>query len=389
MKITDETKNIAFADAYIEGDLLYAVGLEQNMMLEYNMKNSKSRLLRWLDENIVPKGGYGNSNAIFRYGESLFCFFMHFYGVAEFNLKQRQFEYYCPANYPKEQICAACRVGNEVWMFPKGEDKFVVVFSTKTKEYTRHKLDIEGKIDRHVALDSENSIYVDGRIWRCIPGSSDLLCIDTEKKSGYVLKLGLQMQFQTMVYDKGFFYILSIDGRHIVVFHVASGELNIYETGYSGIREFPFIEVIRNENYFLCLPCFEQKIVHYEIKGKELQSAKYLKMPNEFKKIHDIEHRSLFLKWKKEKDKLLLLPFGGNGLLSIDLNTLDISYQAIALPDKIFLERILQICPVYIESEIELKDYIEVAGYGSEMNPVGNDKNLNRKAQFIWNTVKS
>ena len=134
MKIEDKIKNIAFADAYIEGDLLYAVGLEQNMMLEYNMKNSKTCLIGWLDENIVPRGGYGNSNAIFRYEESLFCFFMHFYGVSEFYLKQRKFKYYCPTNYSKEQICAVCRVGNEVWMFPKGEDKLVVVFSMKTKE---------------------------------------------------------------------------------------------------------------------------------------------------------------------------------------------------------------------------------------------------------------
>lgn len=385
MRITEECANICFADACIEGNLLYAAGFQQNLLLEYNMDSLKLKVLGWIEESIFCAGF--RNHAIFKYEESLFCFFVNSYVVAEFNLEQRRFKYYDPEEDGAVSLCSTCRVGNDVWMFQAKEDMAVMVFSMESRQFKICRLNIEGEIEKHSPLSFESSICINRYIWRCIPGSSELLCIDTEKMNGYVRKLDVNIQFQSMTYDNKVLYILSMDGRYLVVFNPASDETMMYETGYDGLKELPFTEAVKNGNDILLLPCFEQEIFCYKIQRDELSFVRHLKMPERFKKLHDIEHRSLFLRWKKQGGKLLLFPFAGSGMLSVDWKSLDLDYYSIRIPEKSYLKRLLRTNSVCREGEAELKDILSDIVCGSKIDTFDMKSELKSQGRAIWDAI--
>lgn len=384
MKITEEIENICLADAYINGDVLYAAGFEWNSLIEFNIQ---THVLRRLGEFDGFK--FQNScqnNVIFEYEKSLFFISANSYEIAEFDLKQNHFRYYHPNDNITEYglIHSVCRIKDEIWIFRKAVDKYIMNFSMKRREYTYYQIDIEGKIDNYTPLSIESSIYVDSQIWRCIPGSSDLLIFDLKKLKMQVIKTNLQMQFERMNYNDGFLYILTLDGKYLVSLNLSTYEIITYRTGYTGISKFAFFNVEKIGNYFFFIPCFENEIFYYKMEKNVLHLVQHIKFPKEFKKIHDIEHRTLFKGWKMKENRLYLFPFGGNGMLCMDLNSLDITYYPIKVSEEEYLGSILQINSVQNEKEWRLKDYLTGVVHSLKARNEKNSSKTKEHGSTIW-----
>lgn len=390
-EMTEETESICLVDACIEGSILYAAGYEWNILLEYDIERLELKQLGRFDGFQFPVSV--QICAIYKYEEKLFCFSKNSYEVAEFDLISKRFKYYCSKEGLHKQalICSTCRVGDEIWMFREAFDPLVMVFSMRSGEYFRYPIDIRnrGKEDKYMWQYFESSINIGSQIWRCVPGSSDLIVLDTKKLESRVIKTNLDIPFLAMSSDDEVLYILSMDGKYVVKFDVDTNETTVYETGYTGTMDWPFRQGIKIETYFFLLPCFEQTIVCYEIKEREMHFLKRLVLPKEFKKVHDIEHKSLFLGWKIVGNHLYLLPFGGNGLLCIELDSLHISYFPIKISEQDYFAGIIRRLPLMYEEQMDLGNYLK--GISCDFKNKSQNKNEVpiKTGKGIWEEIKT
>ena len=390
-EMTEEVENISLTDAYIEGTTIYAAGHEWNILLEFDIEHLELKRLGWFDGFLFP---FSFQNlAIYKYQEKLFCFSKNSYEVAEFNLISRSFKYY----HPKEDhceadlLCSTCCVGDEIWMFREAFDPMVMVFSMRNGEYFQYPIDNRNrrKEDKYMRLSFESSINMGSQIWRCVPDSSDLIVLDTKKLENRVIRTDLGIPFLTMSSNDGFLYILSRDGRYVVMLDVDTNETVVYETGYTGTVDMPFSQGLKTETYFFLLPCFEQTIVCYEIKGRELHFLKSFILPEEFKKVHDAEHRTLFLGWKILDNHLFLLPFGGNGLLRIELDSLSISYYPVKISEQDYFAGIVRFCPMVREGQMDLEEYLKAIDYSSKKDSQNRTGVPIKTGKSIWEEIRN
>ncbi len=385
MIISEGVENICIADACITDNILYAAGFEWNLLFKFDMRSME---VKKLGEFTKFKNPYSFQNrAIFKFKDSLFCVSINSYEIAEYNMKKREISYFDIednwANKGKLLVKSVCRVDDEIWIFQEAINEFVVVFSMETRSYLQYKIKIEGIINRYNHLDWESSVCVGTLIWRCIPGSSDLLLLDTKSKRAQVINTKLPLSFFDINYDNGYLYIVTSDGKNYVAFNVATFKVDTYESDYVGIPEYPFIDAVRINDYLYSLPCFEECIFRYKIEGRKLRLIQRIQLPEEFKKVHDAENRSLFYKWKKIGHKLFLLPFSGNGMLCLDSYSLDITFYPIKISEKDYLSWVLKNSPMQNEGKMNLKDFLRglICGLDTETDDI--HKGVN-KGESIW-----
>lgn len=323
----EDRMNISFIAAYMEAPILYGAGLDQNLLFCWNMETKEVQSLGAFRQS----GNFqGNSIiAIQKYGEQLFFFSRLSYVVIAWHLKEKKFTYYYPEQRSEEMqnICSACCVGDEVWMLTKVADSSITVFSMKSGRFAHYS--VHADLGQHfpaseiTSFGHENSVAKGSWIWRCIPGTDALLGFDTKSQKTEVVKFHIADTFYTISEKDGWFYILGVSGKYVIAWNPDTREQKVWDTGYAGISEKPFREVLRAGNRLFLLPCFEEKIVCYEIQDNHICLIGKPEYPAEFKKIHDVKHRSLFLTSAfKDRELLYLFPMAGNGMLSLHTNSM-------------------------------------------------------------------
>lgn len=271
-KMTEECENVSLVESYMEGTTLYAAGFDRNILLKYDLDGRILVRLGWFDGFRFPVS-YQNVG-IYKFEDSLFCFSLNSYEVAEYDLRTQIFRYYCPEenDYKPETVCTVCRIGDEVWMFREVFDTAVMVFSMTKKAYHRNFVNFNkrDRVERYVRHVFENSAYIGTRVWRCVPGSSELMALDTEKLEACIVKTGLQFSFTTMNCEGKCLYIISEDGRNLVVFNTDNVKARVYGTGYDGAVNHPFAGAAEVNGRIFLFPSYEKEIFCYEKKGEEL-----------------------------------------------------------------------------------------------------------------------
>lgn len=373
--------DIYFADAYMEDNLLFGSGLEQSIFFQYDMKEKKLKWWKAFDQ--FKSGVSFFTCAIFKYRETLYCFSNFSYEVVAYHLDNKIFTYFTPAS-SLEKIGvrrSISRVGNDVWMLQGGLGSSVVVFSMENGQYSNYILDMQSRqnIDTFRPVGQESSVSIDAQIWKCIPGSDALMVLDTKKLKSNIIKPGPRLPFFTMSYENGYFYILGMDGKHIVVWNQGMQEAVVWETGYRGTKNKPFREVIRIKNRLFLLPGFEQKICCYEIYDNQIQFICCLDYPAEFKRVRDMR-RSMFLgKTLRNQNELYLFPFGGNGMLCLNTDSLKITYYPIQIYEKDYISSQIQLKALLYENQLNLgglldflkSEIIDGNAFGEIENNVG------------------
>lgn len=338
--MTDEVKNIKFMAAHIENDILYGAGIDRNILFQYDIKKKKLQRLGVFSKFKNPYSY--KIGKIFKYKEKLFCFSINSYEVAEYHIEKKAFTYYCIEKDLKKDVSikCICRVGNDVWMFQEVTAQFVVVFSMETKQYSKYIFDISVLIgyDFSFSICQETSLYYDEKIWRCIPGHHMLVSYDVKTLQTEIIDLETTVSFYTISHVDGKIFILGRDGKQIVKWKPDTKELCVWDTGYKGIEDRPFREVICYGNRLFLLPCFENKIYCYDIQGEELHFLNRIDNPTKFKKLNYVGGQSMFINyaWGKEKE-LYLFPFGGNGMLCLNTESLVMSFYPVQISEEDYI----------------------------------------------------
>lgn len=381
--------DIYFADAYIEDDSLFGSCFEQNIFFQYNMKEKK--LKWWKVFNQFKETTSFFACAIFKYREALYCFSQSSYEVVAYHLKNKIFMHFAPdSNLKKISVRCICRVGNEVWMLQEGLSSSVVVFSMENGQYSNYTLDMPPGQNIHsfLSLGRESAVSIDRQIWKCIPGSDALMVLDTKKLKSTIIKFGLQLSFFTMSYENGYFYILGMDGKHIVVWNQGMQKPMVWETGYKGDKNKPFREVIRIENRLFLLPGFEQKIFCYEIYDNQIQFICRLDYPIEFKRAKGIRRSLFFGRILRNQNELYLFPFGGNGMLCLEADSLKMRYYSIQIYKKDYISCQMQSKNLLYETQLDIGGLLEFL----KLEIVdGNDSNRRKKniGKKCWKKLRN
>lgn len=367
----DDRIDISFAAAHIEDSLLYGAGFGRNLLFCWNMENREL-------QSLAAFGRFQNFNgnhiaAVFRYGDQLFCFSKFSYVAAAWHLKEKSFTYYAPEEEAEEGMCirSICRVGDDVWMLQKVTDSSAVVFSMRNGRFSR--CTVNADLERHFQISEiisygvENSVAAGNRIWRCIPGTDALLGFDTKSLETEIVKFHIPDTFYTIHEKDGWIYILGAGGKHVIAWNPDTREQTVWDTEYEGISDRPFREAVRAGNRLFLLPCFEEKIFCYEIRGDCISFISKLEYPAGFEKIHDPQNRSMFLgSVFTDKNLLYLFPMAGNGLLSLHTESMKMSLFPIQLSKNEYISVQTNAGNIIPEYQIDLQDYLEFIEAGKK-----------------------
>lgn len=375
--MTEDIKNVWFRDAYMEGDLLFGVDSVQNIFFQYDMKRKKLKRMEIIHES-DNTSEFGIC-AIFRYKQILYCFSLYSYKVVSYDLEKKIFTYYRPEKEMEGiKISSVCRVGNDVWMLKKGIESSVVVFSMEKGLYSNYDLEIQCRqtLDTFRPIPWESSVNIGVQIWKCIPGSNSIMVLDTRELKGNIIKFDLQIPFFTMSYKDGYFYILGMDGKQIVVWNQDTQETMVWETGYDGNKDRPFREVIRIENRLFLLPGSEQKIRCYEINENRIHFLCRIDYPLGFEKIH--ESNGMFLgKTFRNNNELYLFPFGGNGIICLNTDSLTMDFYPVQISEMDYIASQTQAKELLYEEQVSMEDLLDFLKSETVDNAVCNVKTSN------------
>lgn len=335
--MTEEIKNIEFVAACIEGDKLYGAGIGVNILFKYDLIAKTIERLGVFEGFKIPFAF--DICKIFKYEGKLYCFSRHSYEVAMYCLEKDTFTYYRPESEKNEAVsirCVCC-IGNDVWMFREARVGSILVFSMERGCYSEYEVDtsVLNEFDFSFYVGSETCLYFDKHIWRCLPGNNVLLGYDLENFQLKIIELEESISSYTVSCAGKTFFVLGRDGKKILTWKPDTRERSVWETGYEGIGDRPFREVICKGNYLFLIPCFEERVYCYEIYEDKLCFKKYIEYPEEVKRLHNIGSQSMFVEYTiRNENELYLFPFGGNGMLWINLDSHETKFYSVQISEE-------------------------------------------------------
>ena len=360
----EEKYDLNFMDAYLDKEYIYAVSRESNIFFRAKRDNGYSvEILGVVNgfRNIYT----GKIYTVQYYQNSLYMFADSTYEVARYDFESRKISYYCPAEQEEgfDIVRGSCRIGNEVWIL---RDSFVgklCVFSLEDCSYRFFDLDISILINsirqKNVKrVSKENVCPVGNKVWRCIPGTNFLCAIDVTTKRVELHKVESDIEIFTISHDAQGFYLISIFGDYVIQWDENRGVIDkkVINGGEKTFKAFR--DILHVNGGYILLPNTSEHI-------KFLSEAKGMieecELPSQFHRIGSA--KGLFFHYLLENDKLLLFPFGGNGLIEMDTNTLLSKYHPIRILKEECIKVLLAENKAVTESEMaSLDSYISLLG---------------------------
>lgn len=330
--------NLNFMDAYLDEKYLYAVSRKSNIFFKAERNN------HYRVEILGILNGFQNKNAggIFAvqyYENSLYLFWNCTYEVARYDFETEKFFYYYPAEHNEvfDMVCGICRVGNEVWILRNTFEKELCVFSLEECSYSFFELDftllsecIEAEYIKHIA--KENICLVKNKVWRCVPGTNYLYNIDRTAKYLEIHKVESEIEILAINDSGKGFYCLSMYGDRLIRWDAERGVTEKKEIR-NGKKSFKaFRNMLQIDQGFLLLPGLSEETVFLQKDG----GIAIFALPPQFERRND--GKGLFFSSFQDKDKILLFPFGGNGLIEIHKCTLKSEYYPVCITGEEYIK---------------------------------------------------
>ena len=393
--MTEEVKNIEFMAAYMDENIVYAAGMGLNILFQFDIETKKIQRLGVFKGFKVPYAF--KICKMFKYKEKMYCFSLYSYEVAVYNLDKNIFTYCSPdkENGSEVNIRCVCRVGNDVWLFQEPSVNSVIVFSMENEKYSKYIFDVS-MLERNYStfiVNSETCVYLEPIIWRCIPGSNMLLTYDVQTLKVKLVKLDVDISSYTINYVKDRFFILGSDGKKIVTWKQDTNDIRVWETGYKGIEQKPFREIVCKGEHIFLIPGLEDKIYYYNICEDGLNFMKQINYPLEFKRLHCVYNngcqiQSMFMGYTYQNDELYLFPFGGNGMLCLNVDNLKMKFFPVQISEEDYVASSIESQFLLLDSQARLECLMEYVKY-TIMNPDKIGKRKNLTGSRCWERLKS
>ena len=362
----EENFDLNFMDAYLDKEYLYAASMKSNIFFKARRDN------HYCVEALGIINGFQNKNAggIFAvqyYKNSLYLFLDYTYEVARYDFETEKFFYYYPAEHNEvfDMVCGICRVGNEVWILRDTFEKELCVFSLEECGYCFFELDVSAVSDniekekvKRVA--KETICLVGNKIWRCVPGTNYLYSIDVAEKYLEIHKIESETEIFTINHSEKGFSCLSMSGEYVILWDADKGVTEKKEID-NGKKVFKaFRNMIQTNQGCLLIPGLSDEIKFLPEEGGT--TAAFV-LPPQFQRTKNV--KGLFFGCFQDENKILLFPFGGNGLIEIHTDTLKSEYYPVCITKEEYMKALTAGNQSIIEDEtVSLKNYIELLNAG-------------------------
>lgn len=380
----DYQYDLNFLDAYVDQEYLYAVGLENNIFFRARRDGGYSVEILGILKGFRNKDA-GVVYAVQYYDDSLYMFLDRTYEIARYDLKSKKYSYYYPADdYDGNDIMhGICRVENEVWIFRNAFERKLCIFSLQDYSYRFFELDLSVLLDnveqKNVKRAArENICLVGNKIWRCIAGTNYVYSVDTATKQLAVHRMDADIELFTVNHDNEGFVFLSLYGEYIIRWDENKGVTEKKEI-CNGKKSFKaFRNIIQTLRGYLLIPALSDEIRFLPDEG---ETTVTLAFPSQFRRRKDV--KGLFARYYQEEKKILLFPFGGNGLIEIQSDTLKSEYYPVCITEEKYMRSLIAENQNIAESRtLSFKSYIGLLNtgiYGGERA----DGNIRTKGKQI------
>lgn len=346
--------HLNFTDAYVDDMYLYAQAFKYNVFFRAKRnENYKVEVLGTLNGFHHEKGW--RIHSIYQDQDALFLISPFTYEIAEYNMKTGRFAYYDPGpmHQVKDRVRAVCKVNRDIWIFQNMLEAKCCVFSMKDRSYEFFDLDLrlfKGKPEfNYIAQRAiEKLVFAQQKIWRCAPNSNYIYSINILTKKIELIQLPLDQRFLTMQYDGSDFLLISSHGDCIAQWNPKTGIKNIRTVECENKINRAFQSIIHEKGYYLLIPACSDEI--RIVSEQEGGVAPVCQLPLEFQRETD-NRGALFCNCFKTQDLALLFPVAGNGLIEIDLRSMETRHYPLSITENHFFQAQMRITPVYYENE--------------------------------------
>lgn len=318
MALGSENKRLQFWDACLHGESLFFSARNFNGLFCAEKGRAVAEFIGHFPEEVIWKKNLHNQ--IISINDKLYFIPFQGTGISIFDTVSREFSYINLGEKLPVEISKAFVNGDDIFMVPLDLKKPFIVFHTVSNTY-EVKWELQKKILKQFSRKQEirfggyGSCAKEQKIYLTICDTNAVLSLDLNSQQIDIYKLPAEYKLRNIYYDRGKFYFTLSDQCKIICWDIDTENYFEYiiENRLNDIFH-PYMTVLRWRERLLLLPDQTDRIWELdEEKGVWCMKPNYI--PNEFRRTR--KNVSLFLGYQYKGDNLLLLPWAGNGMISL------------------------------------------------------------------------
>lgn len=318
MELDVENKRLQFWDASMYGEDLFFSARNFNGLFCMEKDRTEAEFIGHFPEEVVWQKNLHSQ--VISINDKLYFIPFQGTGVSIFDIKSKEFFYVNIEDKQPVEISKAFVVGDDIFMVPLNLKKPFILFHTVSNAYEM-KRELQQKIlkqfsgKQEIRFGGYGSCAVGQKIYLAVSGTNRIISLDLDSQQVNIYKLPIEYKLRNIYYDRGKLYFTLSDQYKIICWDIDTE--NHYEYIIENRLEdtyHPYLTVLRWKERLLLLPDQTDKIWELN-EEKNIWCMKPDYIPNEFRRTRKAV--SLFLGYQCIEDNLHLLPWAGNGLLSL------------------------------------------------------------------------
>lgn len=329
-------KNLSVKTGIIEQDHLLTVDMDTWMFMDWDLNTDTYDTIA----ELMPEEEYKLCwvQKIIQFGDCYYFLQRNSKQIIEYdmwkgNVVRYGLDYVVGDNkcllYSDAYVCK-----DSLYMLPYSCDGVITVFNMKSKQYIEeYKMaDLIGeKTITNQGKKILSYIQISNKIWFCVEQSNLIVCLDLQTMKSTSLNLDAEDNLYMAMRGENRIYFTEMNGYHIWEYDDTSNIFRSFDVQKQHSKqEGKGYRFVYGTNQVVIAISKEMDSV--DVIAREDESVRTIAFPSELCNIFELRRiDEKFFGYVVVKNKLYLLPFSGNGLLEIDLQSYEIKYHCLKI----------------------------------------------------------
>lgn len=342
MKQPERLYNLRFTDACIIENNMWLMNMNFSGLFKVDLSSYDIEFESCIYDNEQIKSSYFARNIIYKYNK---LWLLPYVGssIVEYDIESNHMQFYIN-NLLKDTDCDnkvnhwTILYKEQAWIFPQiliNTELPLYVFDLNKREYSEH-ISWNKALMEHGICGENHSItsilHKDEWVWIVVSGINELISYNLENGEMQLYSIGENIVLQSVSHDEYSFWLLAKNESSLLQWDQDQGIINKYEFNSDNHNLEGYSNIAIVQDKIIVLPRKGEKIVILEKKTETLKTLD--SFPKGFRRIEGMETSSLIYGWKIFNNKLLLLPWSGNMLLELNLQTYELRGHSVELSDR-------------------------------------------------------
>lgn len=310
---------ITFKEALDMGGTLLTIDINTGLLIELDYcKNEYNILEEFKSDAFKGKAVI----SIIKQEDSIWLIFSNAAEIVNINLKSKDYVMYVLSdnNY---RYKAAFLVDGDIWVFPEDNSNPIFIFNTYTKGIINnlyYNSENEGKLSKIIKNEEG--------FWFLIEHKNSIYRLDYRTKEIQEFNVSNIFELESLSYSEGEFWLSFYNSNYVAHWNPSENDTCNDYINISHIKRYKNMARIENiityNNKLFCIPTHDKKMSVYDIQSK---IETYIELPGNKRKywLYYYGYNTL------PDDRLVLYPFGREGITEINLKTLQLDFHSYKL----------------------------------------------------------